>query len=244
MTSVPSVRRDLLSGRRVSVTAAVAPGAAQSTNLLQILTPSLDNVVTLDRHGDDAAFFSRMRARDVHLQRLGVRLPGFFAASMGDTVRLSGGRVGPRLEISGERKGRSSANALLLTPAIGWALFVPVRAGLTDSAPYAGAVWTIVLLLPFAYWAAWSARRDTGAGARTRWHLTRLVVLVTSMGLIPLAMRIAPSRWWEWASGLAALLIGDRLAAAAGTRRSADDYLSSPSRAPASGDRPAPSSDR
>jgi hypothetical protein len=244
MTSVPSVRRDLLSGARVSVTAAVAPGPGQATSLIQIITPSLDNVITIDRRGDDAAFFSRMRASALRLQRVGVKLPAFFASSIGDTVRLSGARVGPRLEISGARNGRSSANALLLTPAMGWALFVPVPAGLAGPLPYAGVAWTIALLLPFAYWAAWSARHAAGAAPRTTWHLTRVVVVVAAVGVIPLATQIAPGRWWEWGAGLVALLIGDRIVAAMSTDGSGRDYLSPAAPSPPSIDRSASSSDR
>ena len=250
MTSVPSVRRELLSGARVSVSAAVAPGPAQSTSLMQIITPSLDNIITIDRRGDDAAFFSRMRASDVRLQRVGVQLPGFFASSNGDTVRLAGARVGPRLEIAGERGGRASANALLLTPALGWALFVPVRAGLAGSAPDAGIAWTIALLLPFSYWAARSARLRAGAAARTPWHLTRLAVLGAGLGLVPLVMQIAPGRWWEWGAGLVGLVVGDlivgALAAVAATRtdRGAHDYLSPASPPSAHVDRSASPSDR
>jgi hypothetical protein len=244
MTSVPSVRRELLSGGRVSVTAAVAPGAGQATSLIQIITPSLDNIITIDRRGDDAAFFSRVRASNLRLQRVGVRLPGFFASSIGDTVHLSGARTGPRLEIAGARNGRSSANALLLTPAMGWALLIPVRGGLAGPTAYAGVAWTIALLLPFAYWAAWSARRRAGAAPRTAWHLTRVLVLVAGIGLIPLAMQIAPGRWWEWLSGLVALLIGDRLVAAVGTDGGGRDYLSRAASPPASIDRSASSSGR
>jgi hypothetical protein len=244
MTSVPTVRRELLAGGRVSVTAAVAPGPAQATSLMQIISPSLDNIITIDRRGDDAAFFSRTRASALRLQRVGVRLPGFFASSIGDTVRLSGARVGPRLEISGERNGRSSVNALLLTPATGWAVFLPARGGLAGSAAFAGVAWTIALLLPFAYWAAWSARRHASASPRTAWHLTRVAVLVAAIGVIPLAMEIAPGRWWEWVAGLVALLIGDRIVAALGTDRSGRDYLSPASPPPASVDRSASSSDR
>jgi VanZ family protein len=220
MTNVATVRRELLAGEPVSVTAAIAVGPAQSTSLLQIISPALDNILTIDRRGDDAAFFPRMRASDVRLQRVGVRLPGFFAASTGDTVHLSGRRVGARIEISGQRNGRSAANALLLTPGVGWALFVPVRAGLTTVPIVPGVAWLIVILVPFAYWAACAARRTSNA---TTWGLTRVVIVAVGAGLVPLAAALAPSRWWEWVAALAALLIGHALASGLRTNTQAAD---------------------
>ncbi|HUQ79934.1 MAG TPA: VanZ family protein [Gemmatimonadaceae bacterium] len=211
MTNVPTVRRDLLAGKPVTVTAAIAPGPSQATSFIQILDTSLDNIVTIDRRGDDAAFFSRLRGGSLRLQRIGVRLPGFFATSVGDTVTLSGARVGPRLEIAGERNGRASSITLLLTPGVGWALFVSFRGGLVTGTMLSDIAWTILLLLPFAYWSGRAARLTSPL----RWHLTRLGVACAGIGLVPLVFRIGPSHWWEWLGAMVALLAG-HLAATAG----------------------------
>ena len=205
MTNVPTVRRELLAGRSIVVTAVIAPGPNQATSFIQILDTSLDNIVTIDRHRDDAAFYSRMRASDLGLQHIQVKMAGFFAASAGDTVTLTGARVGPRLEIAGERNGRRSSNALLLTPGLGWAFFLPTGAELERPIPIADVTWTALLLLPFGYWAGRAARMSAVPG---RWHLTRIGVAATSIGVVPWLFAIGPSHWWEWTAGFAALLIG------------------------------------
>lgn len=206
LTNVPTVRRDLLDGKRVSVTAEIAPGSTQATSFIQILSTSLDDIVTIDRRHDDAAFFSRMRGSDVRLQRIGVRLPGFFtAASKPDTVKLSGARVGASLELEGERNGHTSSTSLALTPSLGWAFFVPMRDGITGSMAIAGFAWTVLLVLPFAYWAACAARMAPSA---LRWHLTRVVVVAAATGLVPILFSVGPGHWWEWIAGGVGLLLG------------------------------------
>ena len=125
-------------------------------------------------------------------------------------MTLRGARVGPTLEISGERNGRSSSSALLLTPGLGWAFSVPMRGGIRPGTMFADIAWTMLLLLPFAYWAACAA-----FSAPLVWHLTRLGLLAIGVGVVPLIFGIGPSHWWEWLAGVVALLIG-HFAGAAG----------------------------
>jgi hypothetical protein len=194
------LRTAILRGEPVVAGAIVAPGEGQSTNLLQVIDTTFDDVVVLSRAGEDATFSLRQHARDLRLRALTVRIPGFFRNVGSDTVRLAGRLRDGSLVLVGRHGANVREQTLPLTARLGWALMIPGPLG-TES-HLAGALTLVGMLAPFAYWSARAARLS---GRGVSWMFVRSVVLLVCFAAPAAVFRIAPSAAWEWGVAIATL---------------------------------------
>ena len=200
-----TVRAGLLQGEPAVVTAIVSASGEQSTNLLQVIDRSIDDVVVLSRVKQDAPFSARNRARGARLRELAVRLRGFFRGFGEDTVHVAGRVQNGSLIIQARHAGNVREQTLPLTPRLGWALLFPTTR-LGSESVLAGGIWIAALLLPFSYWSARAARLS---GNRRLWWLARAVVVIACFALPARVMPIATSLWWEWAVGILTIVAGE-----------------------------------
>jgi hypothetical protein len=200
-----TARAGLLQGESAAVTAIVSSVADQSTNLLQVIDGSIEDVAVLSRVKSDATFYLRNRARSARLRELGVRLPGFFGRAGDDTVHVAGRLRNGSLTIGGRRGTDVRERTLRLTPRLAWALLFPTTRIGSESV-VAGAMWLAALLVPFAYWSARAARLS---GGHAMWWGIRAAIVIASLLGPALVLPIATSLWWEWGVAILTIAAGE-----------------------------------
>ncbi len=187
--------RDILAGDwDMQVTAVKGPAPGSLAPILNIYDGKHREVTMLGAVGEDLVYRERSWARVLRFDQPDLRVPGVMAhAAVGDTVRLSVHRVGPKRCLSFD----VHRVCLGFTPGRAWSLLLYPE----GAAPWVGrmldALCILMLFFPVGLWS--ERRREIAVSGL----LTALL-----MGLAVAFTRLIVPPWTEMAAGVAGLLLG------------------------------------
>jgi hypothetical protein len=182
------------------------------------------------RYRNDLVYRARLTAADARMRVPIATLPDAFRiAAESDTglIELQTGLEGDSLVLAARGPRGEAQGAVVLTPALLWALFLPRDVPLGADYLWFNALFLALLTLPVFYWIAVSATARTTRMATLQGRAKSLTLagsFLLALAIIPPLAGTAPFGPIEWvgvASGAGAALIAAQLTYGARRRRAA-----------------------
>ncbi|MFQ5705666.1 MAG: VanZ family protein [Gemmatimonadales bacterium] len=189
-----SVRSDLLRGAPIEIIALAGPSVPDLAPLFSIVAEPRRRILLIGPDRNDLVYQFRSRAADFRLDQPALRVSGAMHVTAGDTLRI---RTWPGLQGHCVSVNHNETCGLGFTAGTGWRLLGHVSHLSPTVKTFLNAGWIAILLLPFGYWARLTA--TSGAG---------LIVVVSSLLLVPAWSGLLPTPTHQWVAGLMGLLCG------------------------------------
>lgn len=189
-----SVRSDLLRGAPIEILALAGPSVSDLASLFSIADEYQRRILLIGPDRDDLVYQFRTRAADFRLDQPELIVSGAMDVTAGDTLNI---KIWSGLKEYCVSVNHNETCGLGFTAGTGWHLLGHITHLPPAIKTILNAVWISMLLVPLGYW----VRLTTTSGAG-------LVVLVSTLLLMPDWTGLLPTPMHEWMAALLGLAAG------------------------------------